>query len=72
MGEMVEPGIYRHYKGGLYEVFFEAKHTETGEWVVAYRNIEHGTYYVRPSQMFKALVKLNGETVNRFVKEQDE
>ncbi|MDT7922998.1 MAG: DUF1653 domain-containing protein [Thermus sp.] len=32
----VRPGIYRHYKGGLYRVLFLARHSETEEAMVVY------------------------------------
>ena len=31
---MVEPGIYRHFKGNIYRVLFIAKHSETMEDMV--------------------------------------
>lgn len=47
------PGIYKHYKGGLYEVFGIAIHSETEEELVVYRSM-YGTYRlnVRPRTMF--------------------
>jgi len=30
----LEKGIYRHYKGNLYEVLMRAQHSETEEWMV--------------------------------------
>ena len=30
-------GIYRHYKGNLYQVLHLARHSETEEWLVVYR-----------------------------------
>ena len=47
------PGIYKHYKGGLYEVFGVAIHSETEEELVVYRSL-YGTYRlnVRPRAMF--------------------
>lgn len=39
---------YRHYKGGLYEVLFLSKHTETNEIMVIYKSIHFGTFYARP------------------------
>lgn len=36
---MVERGVYRHYKGGLYEVLGNAVRTETGEKFVIYRPV---------------------------------
>ena len=40
--------IYRHYKGGLYEVLFLSRHTETEEVLVNYRSLHFGSYYSRP------------------------
>lgn len=45
----VIPGkIYRHYKGGLYEVLHLAKNTDNNETMVIYRSIQFGSYYARP------------------------
>ena len=45
----VEPGRYRHFKGGEYEVLAVATHSETHEPMVVYRPLygDHG-WWVRP------------------------
>lgn len=50
----VTPGsIFRHFKGGLYEIVDFAKHTETGEVMVVYRSLnEPDKTWVRPADMF--------------------
>ncbi len=59
-------GIYRHYKGNLYEVLELAQHSETEELFVVYRAL-YGDYgvWVRPAAMFTESV--NG--VQRFTLE---
>lgn len=61
-------GIYRHYKGNLYEVFMTAQHTETEEWMVVYKALygEEGMW-VRPYDMFMEKVIIEGKEVERFV-----
>lgn len=39
---------YKHYKGGIYQFLFMAKHTETCEDLCVYKSITFGTNYVRP------------------------
>lgn len=61
-------GIYKHYKGQLYQVFGVATHSETEEPMVVYQCL-YGNYdlWVRPLSMFKESVTLeNGETLARF------
>ena len=49
MMEYPEPNrIYRHYKGGLYEVLFLSRHTETDEILVNYKSLHFGSFYSRP------------------------
>ena len=64
----VEKGIYRHYKGNLYEVLMTAQHSETEEWMVVYSALygEKGTW-VRPYDMFVEKVSIRGKEVERFV-----
>ena len=37
----IPEGIYLHYKGGRYEVIGTAIHTETGEELVVYRDVNN-------------------------------
>lgn len=63
----IRPGVYRHYKGGEYEVFFVARHSETEEPLVVYRTLygDH-SYWVRPLSMFSEHVEVDGKQVPRF------
>ena len=63
-------GIYRHYKGPLYEVIGVARHSETEEPLVVYRAL-YGDYglWTRPLEMFLETVEVQGEPVSRFALE---
>jgi len=65
----LEQGIYRHYKGNLYEVLMTAQHSETEEWMVVYKAQygEKGTW-VRPYDMFFGEVEIDGRVLPRFEK----
>lgn len=60
-------GIYRHYKGSLYQVLHTATHSETEESLVVYRCL-YGEYgvWVRPLSMFAEIVTIEGKEVPRF------
>lgn len=60
------PGLYRHYKGGLYTVLCTARHSETEEWLVVYRAEEPGTLWVRPLAMWAETIHRDGVPMPRF------
>ncbi|HHD75732.1 MAG TPA: DUF1653 domain-containing protein [Campylobacterales bacterium] len=63
----LKTGIYKHYKGNLYEVLDLGRHSETEEWMVIYRTLYgDGGTWVRPYTMFIETVNLDGEVVKRF------
>ena len=64
---IVAQGIYRHYKGNLYQVLHTARHSETEETLVVYRCL-YGEYgvWVRPLSMFFETVKVEDKKVSRF------
>ena len=65
----IEKGIYKHFKGGMYEVIGVAKHSETLDEMVVYKALYgDGDIWVRPIEMFTELVNFGGEYVNRFQK----
>ncbi len=63
----VTQGIYRHYKGSLYQVLHTAQHSETEEVLVVYRCL-YGEYgvWVRPIIMFAEMVTVDDKEVPRF------
>ena len=64
--ESIKKGIYRHFKGGVYEVVGVGRHSESLEDMVIYRNAESGEYWVRPASMWNETVDFQGEKVKRF------
>ncbi|MBS4959227.1 MAG: DUF1653 domain-containing protein [Clostridiales bacterium] len=66
--ELKKGGIYRHFKGNLYQVLFEATHSETMEEMVVYQALygERGIW-VRPKNMFMEKIERDGTWVQRFM-----
>ena len=64
---MVKKGIYKHFKGNMYEVLDIASHSETEEPYVVYRTLygDH-SLWIRPLAMFDECVEREGKTVKRF------
>lgn len=68
----MQPGIYKHFKGSLYEVLGVALSSEdpTQEFVV-YRALYAGDFpegqlWIRPKEMFLEMVEINGQKIPRF------
>lgn len=63
----ITPGLYRHYKGGEYEVLGVVRHSESLEPMVLYRPLYNATgYWVRPLAMFLETVEHAGIIQPRF------
>lgn len=62
----IRTGVYRHYKGGLYEVLSIATHSESQESLVIYRSLSVGQIWARPCSMFTEDVCVEGNVVPRF------
>ncbi len=60
-------GVYRHFKGNLYQLLDVARHSETGEKMVIYRALygERGLW-VRPSAMWDEVIERDGRQYRRF------
>ena len=60
MSEEIRPGRYRHFKGKEYEVLGVARHSETEEEYVVYRQLygEHS--------LWNEMVTRDGKTQRRF------
>lgn len=65
--DTVRLGRYVHYKGKHYTVVGVARHSETEEEMVVYRQgYGEQTLWVRPKAMFLQSVQIDGEMVPRF------
>ncbi len=65
----IELGIYRHYKGNVYEVIALAKHSETLEDMVIYRDVNAcEKVWTRPANMWNDEIVIDGKAVKRFEK----
>lgn len=69
---MLEEGIYRHYKGGLYRLVCQARLEETTAPVVVYQALydteDFGNHpiWVRPLESFLEKVVVEGKELPRF------
>lgn len=67
-------GIYQHYKGGIYEVLWAGKHTETLEDCIVYKALynhpEFGedALWIRPKSLFFSEIEFQGRMIPRFFK----
>lgn len=44
--------VYRHYKGGLYQIITWARHSETKELMIVYGDVGGENIWVRPARMW--------------------
>ena len=69
MSEEIRPGRYRHFKGKEYEVLGVARHSETEEEYVVYRQLYgERSLWVRPASMWLEAVDRDGYRGPRFVR----
>ena len=61
----IKIGKYKHYKGPEYEVIGLARHSETMEELVVYKDSK-GDLWVRPYKMFFEEVERDGKKMPRF------
>jgi len=70
----IQPGKYKHFKGGEYEVIGVSNHSETLEKLVIYRALyvseEFGedALWARPLELFTDTIEIDGKMVARFKK----
>lgn len=68
MENFPKKGVYRHYKGNLYELLYIAAHSETLENMAVYKALYgDGKIWVRPLSMWSETVTLpDGGKTERF------
>lgn len=67
----LELGLYKHYKGAIYEVIGVARHSETLDELVVYKATyqnEGENLWVRPLAMFTETIIIDGVEKKRFEK----
>ena len=67
----MELGLYKHYKGNIYEVVGIARHSESLEELIVYKATyqkEGENLWVRPLTMFMETVMIDGVEKKRFEK----
>lgn len=64
---------YRHFKGNIYRLLHEARHSETQEIMVVYQAMYgNNDIWVRPKAMFDEEITRDGMTFRRFTRISDE
>ncbi|MBN2675853.1 MAG: DUF1653 domain-containing protein [Alphaproteobacteria bacterium] len=60
-------GLYKHYKGNLYKVVGEARHSENLEDLVLYQDLsDPSKIWARPKAMFLEDIDMDGVIQPRF------
>jgi len=66
-GKYPVPGqIWKHYKGGQYEIIAMCNHTDTDESLVIYRSLSFGGYHARPYNEWHDEVWVDNHCKTRF------
>lgn len=72
MKQHLKLGVYKHFKGGFYKMIGIARHEETDEELVVYREISRGLetgegpLWVQPRARFTEEVEYRGKQGPRF------
>ncbi len=72
MNAPLKPGLYRHYKGGIYRLVAVGKLEASQEAVAIYHSAAigltsgQGDWWVRPLSEFREKVEYQGREVDRF------
>lgn len=72
MQTRLSPGIYRHYKGGIFKVVALAKMDDTKEEYVVFHSVYQGLergeggWWIRRKDEFEEEVEYRGKLVPRF------
>ncbi len=68
LAKSFKPGIYRHFKGDLYEALFIGRHSEARDQeFVVYRSLDKAYIWIRPLKMFLEEVKRDDYKGPRFI-----
>lgn len=60
-------GLYKHYKGNLYNVLGIARHSEDLSELVVYQSLYNDyRLWARPKDLFLSTIELNGKEQPRF------
>lgn len=65
---MAIEGAYQYYEGGLVLVLHTAKHSETLEDMVIFRDVRDDSIWVMPKSKFLESVRYKGALVPRYKK----
>ena len=67
LAKSFKPGIYQHFKGGLYEALLVGRSSEARDQeFVVYKSLEKGYVWIRPIVMFFEEVNRDGYIGPRF------
>jgi hypothetical protein len=72
MQKQITPGIYRHYKGGIYKVVAVAKMDDSNEEFVVFHSVYQGLergeggWWIRRKDEFEEEIEYKGKTGPRF------